>query len=1163
MNELITYLSGPAAGALVMTLVHTLWQGCIIAALLWALLRMISTQKESRRYAVSLGALIMLVLCGFLTFSVLRYTPSAPHQSEPVATTGQPPAQSITTTPQAANPIQHTIPVSPRISWIFYGLCLWVCGVLCMIIRLGILLADQSRLKHYCHPVTDPAIIAVFEEIKSALRVPMQIQLVVCSKISIPAVMGFFEPVLLLPASVLTGIQPDMLKAILAHELAHIRRYDYLINLFQMILESLLFFNPAVWWINRQIRLEREACCDIAGSAVVGKQTDYAQLLLNWILLSLNPAASSPQGTPAFSQDKHQTLERARRMLTPGYRPQAHLSWTKWTLVLGFSLATILGLWKTSDATVAFAAKILSPKERIAKMAKLEKSHGLPAYDPNSNGDIPEDQKVTIAGIIKTWDGKPVTKYTQLLYQCQRPRSSGSISDRLISDCNNLDGVEIYYNKFRRKLEYGSIIIAASMDGYAPGFYGPFKLEPGQKKEDIEIILGQGYRADILVQDENSNPIPNVKLSGGYLYYSNGYSYTINLVTNQQGLTAIEHAGDKHVSLNLTAEGFEDTKYENIALQKDSPLVLKMTKAQPAQGTVVSAADNQPVPNAQIRLLRYEPNGSNYGKDYGPILGTTDNNGRFVLNTLRKDASYILVIKVDGFAYKFLYDAMAGQKDMVIPLQKDLVIRGQVLGSLDKLEKRKGVLTMPYLCRFNYHQNDDCGSMEYAPITITPEGAFFEIRNPWGNKVVIGSRDNVTVDLESTIPDPVVVDLSDKLTPEGKSYHKRKVILTFETPKDMPSPTGTIRLNYLDSTISQRTYKGLLLQIKDGRAEGMIDAPGEINYTLANTIGYWFAEKTLPVDDGTEPMEVKIPTLPAGMIYGQVFEEDGRPAGNVMVSLGIVKKPALPENNNLGIDGKNSSNSAETETKYTLNPLPLGGTYCVIARRDFTYQVSKPMKLTSENSIQQVDIVFPKGVTLKGQIFTPDGKPSGQIPYTLTFTTKPNNSFGCGDKTTDDNGCFEMPGVNPDADGEYLLRINPSKDYRPIQMKLKDFSKPLRLTLEKGAVLTGRVLDQKTGWPIQGVAIRASWYSVQTYRRFFHENTMTDWETVNAESKTDANGQFRFSNMKAGREYSFYVDDCRIDNDKLVKAIGGQTEELVITATPYEWSEVKIMKPQK
>ena len=75
-------------------------------------------------------------------------------------------------------------------------------------------------------------------------------------------VVGWLRPVILLPASALTGLAPSQLEAVIAHELAHIRRHDYLVNLFQTTVETLLFYHPASWWISRQIRAEREHCCD-------------------------------------------------------------------------------------------------------------------------------------------------------------------------------------------------------------------------------------------------------------------------------------------------------------------------------------------------------------------------------------------------------------------------------------------------------------------------------------------------------------------------------------------------------------------------------------------------------------------------------------------------------------------------------------------------------------------------------------------------------------------------------------------------------------------------------------------------------------------------------------------------------------------------------------
>ena len=98
-----------------------------------------------------------------------------------------------------------------------------------------------------------------------------KIRVLVGERISTPGVIGCFWPTLLLPASMLSGIPAEDLRAILVHELAHIRRYDYLVNFLQMVVEALLFFNPAVWWISRQIRIEREACCDAAGVRWTGQ----------------------------------------------------------------------------------------------------------------------------------------------------------------------------------------------------------------------------------------------------------------------------------------------------------------------------------------------------------------------------------------------------------------------------------------------------------------------------------------------------------------------------------------------------------------------------------------------------------------------------------------------------------------------------------------------------------------------------------------------------------------------------------------------------------------------------------------------------------------------------------------------------------------------------
>src|SRR5260370_9882316 len=100
-----------------------------------------------------------------------------------------------------------------------------------------------------------------------------------CHRLDAPAVLGWFRPVVLLPVRALTGLNEDQIDAVIAHELAHIRRFDCFVNLFQIATETLLFYHPAVWWGSQRIRAEREHCCDAEAIAICGDAVNYARAL--------------------------------------------------------------------------------------------------------------------------------------------------------------------------------------------------------------------------------------------------------------------------------------------------------------------------------------------------------------------------------------------------------------------------------------------------------------------------------------------------------------------------------------------------------------------------------------------------------------------------------------------------------------------------------------------------------------------------------------------------------------------------------------------------------------------------------------------------------------------------------------------------------------------
>ena len=122
----------------------------------------------------------------------------------------------------------------------------------------------------------------MLERVSQRLGLRRATQILQSTLVQVPVVAGYFRPVILVPMSVISGLPASQLEAILAHELAHIRRHDYLVNLLQTLVETVFFYHPGVWWLSRQIRNERENCCDDLAVAVVGSGVDYGPRCWRW-----------------------------------------------------------------------------------------------------------------------------------------------------------------------------------------------------------------------------------------------------------------------------------------------------------------------------------------------------------------------------------------------------------------------------------------------------------------------------------------------------------------------------------------------------------------------------------------------------------------------------------------------------------------------------------------------------------------------------------------------------------------------------------------------------------------------------------------------------------------------------------------------------------------
>jgi beta-lactamase regulating signal transducer with metallopeptidase domain len=239
--------------ALAWTLLHFLWQGGLIALLAGLTSIALRRAKSTTRYALFCGALALMVVVPVITFAVLNVSPAP----APIARATPAPADSgaVTSAPAPAQP-------EPVPSWLPWLVRVWLAGVVLLSLRSagGLILAQ--RLKYWRTTPAAESIQRTASRLRARLDLRRAVRVFESAVAQVPSAIGCLKPVVLLPVSALTALTPEQIELLLAHELAHIRRHDYFINLLQTGVETVLFYHPAVWWISSRIRAEREHCCD-------------------------------------------------------------------------------------------------------------------------------------------------------------------------------------------------------------------------------------------------------------------------------------------------------------------------------------------------------------------------------------------------------------------------------------------------------------------------------------------------------------------------------------------------------------------------------------------------------------------------------------------------------------------------------------------------------------------------------------------------------------------------------------------------------------------------------------------------------------------------------------------------------------------------------------
>jgi TonB family protein len=320
-------LDSPALEGLVATLgwtlMHFLWQGAVAGVLFGVSLAAAGNASAQTRYRLAFTFLLLLAALPVATFIWL--SPNSAASALSAETIDQ--AAPLLTVTLAAPALDWQTFIQP---WLPLAVLIWAVGVAFM---TGRLLIEWRNVRLLTRLDVSPLTSAWEHRVRrliGSLGVRTAVRALQSSRVHVPMVVGWLRPVILVPVSAMSGLTTWQLELILMHELAHVRRYDHLVNLLQVVIETLLFYHPVVRWVSRVMREEREHCCDDLVVSRSGDALAYARALTELAgvqTLSLQTSVASDGG---------QLLARIRRLVGVRRPPRVAAHWS-----IGVMLATV------------------------------------------------------------------------------------------------------------------------------------------------------------------------------------------------------------------------------------------------------------------------------------------------------------------------------------------------------------------------------------------------------------------------------------------------------------------------------------------------------------------------------------------------------------------------------------------------------------------------------------------------------------------------------------------------------------------------------------------------------------------------------------------------------------------------------------------------------
>ncbi|HQX52015.1 MAG TPA: M56 family metallopeptidase, partial [Planctomycetaceae bacterium] len=846
------------------TLLHFLWQGCVIGLVAVIISQLLGHHAASIRYWLNVIALLACPICVAATFSLVTVPESllasnitdaagpetagqfsdenAPYSSDvpyPILTppmsdeaalqsssTGAEPAASLLTAnapPEMSPSTTEASSLHANVEW-YRGIATWATGaygigVVCFLLRLSIALWGGNRLRANSVPLADSALLALVRD--QAQRIGLRLVPVVayCEHIAVPTVIGVLRPIVLLPASIITGFTSEEFAAIISHEFAHIRRYDLWMNLLQRLIESLLFFHPVAWFLSRRLSAEREICCDDLVISSGHEAMNYAGALLRMAELCAMPRYQNATVLTATGRSMSLLERRIGRLINAQREPRLQLTRIG-VLSLMLTLATVCAvpgivrnLAEAQQPQVAEdsnASSLTTPNEQENSETR-EETKTAPKAATQA-----EDATVMISGRIVLEDGSPATVTGQMYYQGRQKNGTtlglaGQFSDR-----------------FSMTRPAGTISISHFADGFAPAWTERFEMKPGEVRDDLTIVLKPGTTKRIRVTNEDGNPISGATVLALPVRHGSHNGPVDTKTTDENGELLLEHLAESPYWVRIEAKGYQTLRIESADISSDGALEQVLIHSEIASGVVFNA-DGTPAAGAKLlaNVEVFESGNANYlydpnGGFWGMPLAITDSEGRFTLDELSSTSHYLFIIETADEARAVVHDIRAGRKDLNITVPKRLDLKVTIKGDTSRIPQRndKPFLAVRQAIELRSEKGQLCGCKFGSDV-------FIDVDENGGTALFKG----LAIDLSPDAPPQeaaISLGYEQKISKTVPINLSGKTEVTFELPSKKPDPVTQGLLNET-SMQSEIRFPHCILNIENLPERPMSEAIAAFN----------------------------------------------------------------------------------------------------------------------------------------------------------------------------------------------------------------------------------------------------------------------------------------------------------------------------------------------